>query len=140
MLKRVILESPYAGSTPEEIRANVEYAKRAMRDCIARREAAIASHLIWADGGILDEFNVYERMVGIECGNAWRQVAEYTVFYTDRGWSNGMLACLAQLDIGHLPYEVRALDGAPQIPNATTFLSPEKLDAAHNDDSPHSPL
>jgi hypothetical protein len=40
-MRRVILESPFAG----DIEAYVAYARRCLRDCLARGEAPIASHL-----------------------------------------------------------------------------------------------
>ena len=43
-LRRVILESPYAG----EAERNVAYARRCVRDCLQRNEAPIASHLFGA--------------------------------------------------------------------------------------------
>ena len=40
--RRVIVESPYAG----DIETNVAYARAALRDCLSRGEAPIASHLL----------------------------------------------------------------------------------------------
>lgn len=48
-LRLVIVESPYAG----DIEANVAYARRCLRDSLARGEAPIASHLLYTQEGVL---------------------------------------------------------------------------------------
>lgn len=87
-MKLVIIESPYAG----DIDANVKYARAAMRDSLNRGEAPIASHLLYTQPGILKDEIPDERQWGIDAGLAWREVADFAAFYTDRGWSSGMLA------------------------------------------------
>lgn len=47
MMRRVIVESPYAG----EVEANVTYARACVRDCVLRGEAPIASHLLFTQPG-----------------------------------------------------------------------------------------
>lgn len=89
-MRRVVLESPFAGDVAE----NVAYAKRCMRDCLARGEAPIASHLLWTQPGLLRDHNPVERSLGIDAGLAWQDVADAVVFYTDRGMSGGMEAAL----------------------------------------------
>lgn len=83
---KVILESPFAG----EVEANIEYARKCMRDCLLRGEAPIASHLLYTQDGILDDLIPEERTLGIEAGLIWGELAEKTVVYTDRGISRGM--------------------------------------------------
>jgi len=85
-MRLVILESPYAG----DVVANVEYARRCVRDSLTRGEAPIASHLLYTQPGILDDNDPVERAQGIDAGLAWRKVAEASVVYTDRGISPGM--------------------------------------------------
>ena len=82
----VFLESPYAG----DVIRNVAYAKACMFDSIQRGEAPFASHLLYAQAGILDDTNVNEREAGIQCGLAWAEKAEATVVYMDLGVSPGM--------------------------------------------------
>lgn len=89
-MKLVILESPYAG----DIVANTLYARRCLHDSLHRGEAPIASHLLYTQPGVLDDDKQHERRLGIDAGLAWRRVANYSVFYTDRGWSPGMLEAL----------------------------------------------
>ena len=86
-MKRVILESPFAGDTER----NIEYARKCMRDCIINHnEAPIASHLLYTQPGILDDNNPVERDIGITCGLVWGIEAEATIVYEDYGVSKGM--------------------------------------------------
>ena len=105
----VIIESPYAG----DIEANTEYARRAMRDSLERGEFPIASHLLYTQPGVLDEFNPKEREWGIRAGLAWREVAHAAVFYTDLGWSTGMLNAAALYDEEGFDYEERSINSPP---------------------------
>lgn len=105
-MHKVIVESPYAG----DIAANVEYAQRALRDCLARHgEAPIASHLLYTQPHVLNDTIPEERSLGISAGLAWRHVADYAVFYVDRGWSQGMLAARELYDLEGFPYVLRTL-------------------------------
>ncbi len=85
-MRRVILESPYAG----DVEKNVRYARACLHDCFMRGEAPIASHLLYTQPGVLDDNNPEERKLGIEAGLIWGSLAEATVVYTDRGMSRGM--------------------------------------------------
>ena len=85
-MKRVILESPYAG----DIIRNTNYARACLRDCLLRGEAPIVSHLLYTQPGVLDDQVQEERKLGIDAGLAWGKVAEATVVYTDYGISDGM--------------------------------------------------
>ena len=90
MSKLVVVESPYAGKTDEEIEKNISYARACMRDCFLRGEYPFASHLLYTQPGILDDGNSKERKLGIEAGLEWVKVAEATVVYTDLGITEGM--------------------------------------------------
>ena len=85
-MKLVILESPFAG----DIKANVEYARKCLKDSLLRGEAPIASHLLYTQSGVLDDSIKEERAMGIDAGLAWKKVADLHVFYIDRGVSPGM--------------------------------------------------
>lgn len=85
-MKLVILESPYAG----DIKKNTEYAQRCMRDCLMRNEAPFASHLLYTQPNILDDLKPNERLLGIDAGLHWGEMAQKTVVYTDLGISKGM--------------------------------------------------
>lgn len=103
--KLVILESPFAGD--EE--ANIEYARKCVRDSLERGEAPIASHLLYTQPGILDDHDPVERSWGIDAGLAWRRVAEGSVVYTDRGISKGMEYGIAAAEAAGKPIEYRTL-------------------------------
>ena len=104
-MRRVILESPYAGDTA----ANIDYARRCVRDALARGEAPIASHLLYTQPGILRDDVPQERQWGIDAGLAWRDVAEACVVYTDRGISKGMEYGIAATRAAGIPVEMRSI-------------------------------
>jgi hypothetical protein len=104
MIRRVILESPYAGN----VEHNVRYARLCLLDSLRRGESPIASHLLYPQ--VLDDLKSEERTLGIEAGLAWRHVADAMVVYTDLGKSNGVEnAIMAARKIG-LPVEERTLE------------------------------
>lgn len=128
MRRCVIVESPYRGDgKAKTIRSNVLYARRCVRDSIDRGEAPFAPHLFYTQRSVLDDAVEYERTIGIECGLDWAKLSAYSVFYTDRGWSPGMLAALHNFNLKrNRPFKIRALDGAPSLP-ATIDEDLEKL-------------
>jgi hypothetical protein len=77
-MRRVILESPYAGDVP----ANVDYARQCLRDSLLRGEAPIASHLLYTQPGVLRDDDKTERAMGIAAGLAWGVTADATVVYS----------------------------------------------------------
>ena len=105
-LRRVILESPYAG----DIEKNVAYARAAVRDSLLRGEAPIASHLLYTQPGVLDDQVPDERRLGIAAGLAWRVAAEATVVYRDLGVSPGMEHGIRAALAAGLPVEYRNLN------------------------------
>ncbi len=108
-MRLVIVESPYAGKTEEEIQRNIEYARRAVRDCIMRGEAPIASHLLYTQPGILRDEHPEERALGIRAGLAWRKVAEASVVYTDLGVTEGMKQGIKAAREAYIAIELRAI-------------------------------
>lgn len=106
-MKRVIIESPFAG----DIEANLTYLRACMRDCLLHDEAPFASHALYTQVGVLDDQVPDERKLGIAAGFFWRQRGTLTAFYMDRGWSNGMFEGLKHcIQYGHA-YEFRYLYG-----------------------------
>lgn len=111
-MRRVILESPYAG----EVELNVSYARACVRDCLLRGEAPIASHLLFTQPGILRDEVPEERALGIEAGLAWGVEAEATVVYTDLGISRGMRYGIERAEKEGRPVEYRLIaKPAPHI-------------------------
>ncbi|MGH6822589.1 MAG: hypothetical protein ACREC4_03715 [Methylocella sp.] len=104
-MRRVILESPYAGATEE----NIAYACRCMRGSLARGEAPFASHLLYTHPGILDDMIAADRMHGIAAGQAWLLVAEACVVHTDMGVSEGMACGIVAAQAADVPVEHRTI-------------------------------
>jgi hypothetical protein len=115
--KLVILESPFAGPTPAHIQTNLEYARKAGKECAFRHESILASHLLFPQ--FLDDHEPAERELGIGLGLAWRKHAHYSVFYIDLGWSGGMKFALNSAVNENLPFFVRAFDNKLRLPNST---------------------
>jgi hypothetical protein len=104
-MKLVIIESPYKGN----IERNTKYARGCVRDSILRGEAPIASHLLYTQPGILRDDIPKERRIGIDAGLAWSRVADKAVFYTDLGWSGGMIAAHHVYQVNKVPFETRRI-------------------------------
>lgn len=111
-MKLVILESPYAGKSPNDIYENLRYGRACVRDSLLRGEAPIASHLLYTQTGILDDAKPDDRALGIAAGLAWRKVAQASVVYIDRGLSPGMEQGIQAASAAGLPVILRKL-GAP---------------------------
>ena len=91
-MRRVIIESPYAGDVAEHMR----YLQRCIRDCLARGESPYASHQMLTQA--LDDATPEERELGIQAGFAWRMNADATVAYMDYGISDGMKLGIANAE------------------------------------------
>ena len=85
-MKKVIIESPYAG----DIERNIAYARMCMNDSFKRGEAPFASHLLYTQDGILNDAVKHERDLGIDAGLEWGKLAELTAAYIDYGITSGM--------------------------------------------------
>ncbi len=111
MMRRVIMESPYASDDPLVVQHNVEYARLCALDCLERGEAPIASHLLFPQ--FLDDKIPEHRALGIGAGLAWVPTADAMVCYVDRGISNGMDAAMRFARRAGLPVEMRTLAVLP---------------------------
>jgi hypothetical protein len=92
-MRRVIIESPFAGPTPEIIARNIRYVRACMRDCLLRGESPYASHALYTLPGVLDDTKPDERKLGMEAGRAWMTIIDPELIvapYTDLGVSPGM--------------------------------------------------
>jgi hypothetical protein len=114
-MRRVIVESPYAGTSPWRLVAlfqrarNRRYARQCVRDSLMRGEAPAASHLTYAQPGILRDEIADERRLGIAAGLAWLSVADASVVYTDLGISKGMALGIEAAKAAGVPVEFRTL-------------------------------
>lgn len=106
--RRVVIESPYNGSTPEITARNVDYAKAAMFDSLQRGEAPFASHLLYTQ--VLNDKVERDRAAGMSAGFAWGNCAEAVVVYQDRGISAGMAAGIQRALTLGIPVEYRKLN------------------------------
>jgi hypothetical protein len=104
-MKLVVVESPYAG----DVTRNLEYARAAMADCLARGEAPFASHALYTQIGVLDDTKPEERKLGITAGFAWGRHAELVVVYEDLGVTPGMKAGIERAEAMGQPVERRSL-------------------------------
>jgi hypothetical protein len=109
-MRRVIIESPYAG----EVERNVAYARLALLDCMRRGEAPIASHLLITQ--VYDDLIDKERKAGISAGLAWYHASDVTgVIYTDLGYSGGMNKAREYLETHGIPFEERTAQHMPEF-------------------------
>lgn len=104
-MRRVIVESPYAG----DVERNVEYARAALLDCLRRGEAPFASHLLYTQ--VLDDATPEDRELGVMAGLTWGFVAHATVVYTDLGITAGMSIGMRRAYSDSIPVELRSLPG-----------------------------
>jgi hypothetical protein len=107
MMRRVFLETPYAG----DVATNLAYARACAADCIRRGEAPFGSHLLYTQEGILDDNVPEERARGIEAGQAFLEVCAASVVYLDRGISGGMQLGIDAAERLGIPVELRKLGG-----------------------------
>lgn len=102
----VMVESPYKG----EVSRNMAYLARCIEDSLSKNEAPFASHGFYTF--YLDDKVPEERMVGIECGLAWGKLSSH-VFYTDYGWTTGMLLALEECKASNRAYIQRQIGVNP---------------------------
>lgn len=119
-MRLVILESPYKAADQLTLDRNIAYGRAAVRDCLYRGDAPIASHLLYTQPGVLDDKDPVERAFGIDAGLAWGRVAQATVVYTDFGISDGMRYGIERAQHEGRPVIYRTLPwlstGAPEAP------------------------
>lgn len=116
-MKRVILESPYAGDTE----TNARYLRECLLDCLRRGESPYASHGLLTQA--LNDSLSSERNMGIQAGFAWRHAAEATVVYTNLGITKGMLLGIEHAArLGH-QIEYRTLEGWNECSNGSSRSS-----------------
>jgi len=100
----VIIESPFSGNLEE----NVLYLLACVRDSVCRGESPYASHLMLP--GALNDGDIGERELGIKCGYAWWRAASLIAFYTDLGWSSGMIRAFTRARTHGIKLEERSLE------------------------------
>lgn len=106
-MKRVIIESPYAGN----LERNIHYLSRCLRHSLLSGEAPFASHALYTRIGVLDDSSPSERDIGLLAGWAWMHAAHLVAVYTDLGISPGMKAGIEKAEQNGFPVEFRSLPG-----------------------------
>jgi len=87
-MNRVIIISPYAGKSIQEIADNLKYAQACMKDCFNKDESPIAFHLLYPQ--VFDDSIPEQRQKAMEAAQEWFDLADYCVVYEDLGKSKGM--------------------------------------------------
>lgn len=119
-MKRVIVESPYAG----DIVRNVEYAKECCLDCVKRGEVPFASHLFFTQ--FLDDTNSDHRTIGMHMGYDFWDKAEEIIFYVDLGLSPGMERALAKAFMENKPVKKRSIKSVVAAPAEIQKFAPKR--------------
>ena len=105
-MKLVFICSPFRG----DVARNIRYAKAALADCIKRHEAPIATHLLYAQPGVLDDDDdEAQRAQGMRAGEEWMRVCDVVAVYNDFGLSSGMEHDIARAGVFRRPIEFRSL-------------------------------
>jgi hypothetical protein len=114
-LLMVLVESPLASPEIEGLVRNKKFARACLRDCLARGEAPYASHLLYAQEGLLNDDISEERALGIHAGLVWGKSATKTVVYTDLGISSGMERGIKRAKEEGREVEYRELGFIPEV-------------------------
>lgn len=125
-LNKVVLESRFAAPNTKGLLINKKFTLACMRDCFLRGEAPYASHVIYAQSHILDDFVPSERAFGMHAGFIWGDCASKTVVYTDLGISTGMQLGIEHAEKMGRPVEYRTLGFIPEVSDEEVELT-EKL-------------
>ena len=104
----VVIESPYTGNSPTHILKNVVYARRCLRDCIARGELPFASHLLYTQ--CLNDAELQDRELGISLNLEMVTRCDYLVVYTDLGQTPGMKRAIVHAARQQKPIHYRTLN------------------------------
>lgn len=122
-MKRLIIESPYAG----DVERNVLYARRCVAHALSRGRAPLCSHLLYTQPGILDDKKPSERELGINAGFEWTAVAEEVWVYTDYGTSSGMQRGVNLAQALKIPVAWVTIGKNPTTPSTPASATPDSL-------------
>lgn len=115
LLTPVLIESPLASPTIEGLVRNKKFARACLRDSLGRGEAPYASHLLYAQEGLLNDDIAEERALGIHAGLVWGKLISTTIVYTDLGISSGMQRGIDRANQDGKTIEFRELGFIPQV-------------------------
>ena len=126
-MKKVIIESRFSAPDTEGLVRNKKFTIACMRDCFQRMEAPYASHVIYAQSHVLDDFVAHERAIGMHAGFLWGDLGEMTVVYTDLGISSGMKAGIDHAIAMGRKVEYRELGFIPTVSPREIELEDENI-------------
>ncbi len=126
-MKKVIIESRFSAVDTEGLVRNKKFALACMRDCFMRGEAPYASHVIYAQTHILDDFVAHERALGMHAGFVWGDLGILTVVYTDLGISAGMEMGIERAKLVGRPIEYRTLGFIPSVSKREIEIEDENI-------------
>lgn len=121
-LTKIVLESRFAAEDVKGLLINKRFTIACIRDCFLRGEAAYASHVIYAQSHILDDYVSSERALGIQAGFNWGDCGEKTVVYTDLGISGGMKLGIEHAEKVGRHVEYRELGFIPEVTDEEVAL------------------
>lgn len=114
-LTHVLIESPLAAPDIEGWVRNKKFARACLRDSLGRGEAPYASHLLYAQEGLLNDDIAEERALGIHAGLVWGKLATKSIVYTDLGISSGMERGIKRAQSEGREVEYRTLGFIPEV-------------------------
>lgn len=106
-MKAVYIESPYASDDPEIFVVYSEYLRDIIVDCLARNESPFAPHGFYTH--FLDDKDLSQRQLGMDCSQAWQAKADCVVVYEDHGISTGMHWGITNAKRNNIEIEFRTL-------------------------------
>ena len=126
-METVLVESPLSAPDARGVARNKKYARACMRDCLLRGEAPYASHLLFAQEGLLCDEIPFERALGMHAGLVWGKMAKKTVVYGDLGVSSGMERGIARALSEGRAVERRMLGAVPEPSDAEVALEEARI-------------
>ena len=90
MYRTVYVCSPYRAESKEELKKNIEYAKKLTRKVLLNGDSPITPHLYMTN--CLDDETPGERKLGLEAGKRLIEKCDFVLVGTKYGKSKGMLA------------------------------------------------
>ena len=115
LLQPVLIESPLAAPDIEGWVRNKKFARACLRDSLSKGEAPYASHLLYAQEGLLNDDIAEERALGIHAGLVWGKLAQKSIVYTDLGISGGMERGIKRATQENREVEYRVLGFIPEV-------------------------
>jgi len=108
-MKLVMIESPYWSKNKEQLKQNIEYAKKCLLDSLNRGEAPFASHLLYTRV-LKNDAITKHRYMGLSAAFAWAKKADLVAVYIDLGFTAGINKGIQNAQKNKIPIEYRRLN------------------------------